>query len=425
MSSIAILTPSFDFFDPAYSLSHVISDQSRCLVRAGHEATVFVSEEFKGDLVEMADIGVIIYPVLPSLGLSSDKVRVKTQRILQAELSNFDVVFTHDWISHSRMTPLYEGLVDYVVCSAHDNSAHDNFSPLSWYHWIHSAPIGQTYKRDLSWLSEHHNHKLVYPLACDVPLVSRHFRIAQDHIITIPHIVDEDCLLTYSNEMPALSQSILDLTTDAEIVQVYPVSADRLIWKGVDKLVKLFGAIKAEGHSVCCVILDSWTGRLPREDLSRYRSLMRQACLTEEEFVFASQIDPEFRGISRGEVYRLMLVSSICAVPSMGEAFGLVLPESILAGNLPICNASLLGSREICKDYGIHAEFGSCQNPKPYLSPRFFSDLAQKIDEGLQKKFAIPAKSYIQRTFRMDQIYEQYYRLLLQTDAGLQVLRNI
>jgi glycosyltransferase involved in cell wall biosynthesis len=420
MSSIAILTPSFSSLDPAYSLTHVIYDQALCLARAGHNVAVFVSEGFEGGTSLVVE-GETIYfrSVLPPLSLLRPEIRAQTKHVLRTELSSFDAVFTHDWISHARMLPLYEGLLSYTsqgiessACSRSSLSSRPSHS-IPWYHWVHSAPIGMVHKRDVSRLPD--NHKIVYPLACDVPLVAQQFNVSQSRIVTIPHIVDEETLISYPDELPLISRHVLNLTGISDVIQIYPASADRLLWKGVDKLVKLFGSLKAEGHTVCCVILDSWTGRLPRENLSLYRTLMRQSCLTDEEFVFATQLDPEFRCLPRGEVYRLMLASNLCAFPSMGEAFGLVLPEAILAGNLPIYNASLPGAREIyrARNIGIGAEFGSCQEPKSHLPARFFSDLARKIGDGLQKRLAIEAKEGIRGALNMTSIYQQYYGPLL------------
>jgi glycosyltransferase involved in cell wall biosynthesis len=395
---IAILTPNFSEFDPATSLSHVILDQARCLTRHGHEVALFVSEEFEGVVPDSGRL----WECLPSKGKSDDLVS-DTVRAFHDYLSTFDVVFTHDWISRAWMRPYYEGLKQYAQT--------EDSSKLTWYHWIHSIPT----RREEWWRFNDLplNHWLVYENYTDAAKTAAQFMTTMTRTKVVYPISDIRILADWSSTLWKITDAFLGLI-NADYVQVYPAAANRFNNKGVEKVINTFAAIKEEGYSVALLIVDSWTGLRKREDKEIYRRKAERVKLWDDEFKFMSDIIPDFRGLSRTDLYKLRQLANVFVFPTDGEAFGLVLPESILAGSYPVSNGSLNMMREICPN-GSTVEFGSHERrPRVPLDHAFYEKTAKGIIEQTQKNSLICDRDVIRKSHNLDAIYETFYRPVLE-----------
>lgn len=413
MASIAILTPSLTDFDPAYSLTHVILSQWRMLMRHGHKVIVYVSVNFNGDVLDGMDgiDGMDIRRVLPTLSFHSGAdIALNALPMLKTmNLSRFDAIFTHDWISHPRMKPLLYALRAYACECA---------QTVPWYHWIHSVPS----LRYEWWKFEKlpANHRLVYPNNADNAVLADEFRTTTDRIVTIPHVVDIRETFNFSGRIWGVMDALPGLLS-ADFTQVYPAAADRLASKGVDRLIRTFGAIKDIGYSVVLLIVDSWTGRVPRENLANYERLARQSGLDETELVFMSQVEPGFKGLHRDDLVKLMQLGNVFVFPTMGEAFGLILPEAVLAGAYPILNGALPNLRDICPD-SFCADFKSWRNGSIRNDRAFYYETAKQIVQCVQKDVAMRNRDHIRKTYNMDRIYKDYYEPLLQGQGSCQSL---
>lgn len=398
MANIAILSPCMRSFDPAYSISHVIADQAWMLTRHGHMVAVLVSERFEG---ERLCGGAQVWDCLSDVE-SDDIDPSRIAGTLISQLVGFHVVITHDWLSHPRMRVYYEALRELLPCS----------DSWLWLHWINSLPSYRHPWWDFRPFPG--NHSIVYPNETDIEDVARQFRVDASRVLCIPHAVDLRTLVKWS---PA-TRKILEATPgllDAEYVQVYPAAANRLTDKGVDKLIGVFGALKDEGdgHSVCCLVLDSWSGKLPRQDKARFRQLATLARLNPDELVFASDIIPEFRGLPRDEVFLLAMLSNVFTFPTRGEAFGLVLVEAILAGAYPVPNGSCSPLLEVVQGYGYYPKFGSVEMASRNQCTSY-EECAREIVERMQKDVAIRGRTAVRRAYNADRIYKDYYESLLE-----------
>lgn len=391
MALIAILTPALSEWDPAYSLTHVIGDQVRCLTEHGHDVSVFVSEQFNG----RGPDGAVLLDCLPSE--TSSSILESTAYVLCVRMARFDIVFTHDWISSPRMLPYYE------VMRSLTGEGDDR---RKWYHWIHSVPAGRQDHWDLEALPV--NHFLVYPNNTDAPMTAAQFRTTLDRVKVIPHICDLRYLLEFSPDARRIVDAVPGLV-DAEFVQVYPAAADRLKDKGLGHLINVCCVIHEQGHSVCCLVLDSWSGRHAREDLTAYKESAHDAGLDEGSLVFASDIIPDFKGLPRSDVFNLMLFSNMFAFPTYGEAFGLCLTEAMLAGAYPVPNGSVPSLTEVSGGHGYFPRFLAIKR-----IPRTpYEQCAHEIIERVQKSVAIAQKDCIKRTLNADRIYREFYEPIL------------
>jgi len=380
-----MMTASYGNSDPAYSPSHVIKDQNAMLLT--HLSAVLRSD------VESRYINL---PV----------AKKQIERALSC-LGSSGVVFVHDWIFHNRFQWLGDILAEISP----------EFPNLRFYHWIHSIPVVQKAWWDLNQYGD--NHWIVYPYECDRAAVAAKFRTTIDRVIAIPHIVDIRTLHEFSLDLWKITTAAPGLLS-AQYVQVYPVAADRLKDKGLDKLIKTFAAIKSRGKTVCLLVVDSWTGRRPREDKQTYYDLAQACGLEGAEFSFVSDIVDNFRAFSRADVAKLMQLNSIFCFPTMGEAFGLVLYEALVSSAVtPVVNADLDATRTIPIP-GLTGHFGSCERRLRFDSGEtaHYEQIAANIIGWTEHNFAIQSRNYVRQTLNMDAIFRRYYEPLLRGEHG-------
>jgi glycosyltransferase involved in cell wall biosynthesis len=234
-------------------------------------------------------------------------------------------------------------------------------------------------------------------------MAAAQFRTHIDRVKVIPHICDLRYLLDFSPDAQLIVDAVPGLV-DAEFVQVYPAAADRLKDKGLQHIINVCGAIRGQGRSVCCLVLDSWSGRHPREDLIHYKS-----GLLDRELVFASDIISDFRSLPRSDVLHLMLFSNVFMFPTYGEAFGLCMTEAMLAGAYPVPNGSIPSLREVSGGHGYYPRFIAAKRvPRTPIE-----QCAHEIIERVQKDVAISAKNSIRRTLNADRVYRDFYETIL------------
>jgi glycosyltransferase involved in cell wall biosynthesis len=392
-ANVAILTPALARFDPAYSISHVILDQTRCLLRAGHEVSLFVAEASSGDIPE----GSTLKPFLPG-----PNYHARILKMLEQELSGFDVVFTHDWIRHPELRPYLAALKEYAKQE----------KALRWYHWIHSVPTFKETWWDMSDLPL--NHWFVYPNATDASAAAERFNIDLGRTVVIPDIADLRLLCKFDAGLMELIDELPGLIS-ADFVQVYPAAADRLKDKGLDKLIYMFAAIKNLGQSVCCLVVDSWSVKHGKEGLKSYRDQARACGLLKTEFAFISDHIKGFRALERHRLMNLLQLSNVCIFPTRGEAFGLILPETMLAsGAYPVCNGSLPMMEEICGFKGLYPEFGSCERSAPLADTKeFYEQEAALVVREVKGDQAVAGRDVARQYYNMDAVYRNYYARIL------------
>lgn len=400
-------------FNPAYSLCSIVESQAVMLARYGHDVTVFVSEladtsqwpfPVNNTLLELPER----FPYVKISGLSEGHIKFAETLAshLTGQCADFDVVFTHDWILTGWHLPYAEAL----------RIATNNCKRTRFFHWIHSIPNNRCdwwslyrYGTERNWL--------VYPNRTDRSHVAAQFECLIKDVIPVPHIVDPRLFLDFCE----LTCSFIDdfqNVLQADIVQVYPASSDRLRGKGLDRIINIFVELKRRGKSVCLVVANQWANKLlKKEDLDWYRRLAERNGLGDDEFIFTSEWrNGEFEsGIPRRTLRELMSLSNLFIAPTMSESFFLALPEASLSGCvIPLQNASLYNQREVGGNCGIYKEFGSWQRPwQPRNEGQYFSDIASIVLERLEDNEAVKLKTHIRQTNNMDSVYMNHYEPML------------
>ena len=200
----------------------------------------------------------------------------------------------------------------------------------------------------------------------------------------------------------------------ADVIQIYPASVDRLHAKGIEYLLRTFGAMKKFfNKQVRLVICNQWCNvDKHRKTVESYIAQGKEMGLEpDKDLIFTSRFEvPDWElGLPAKMVAELMMLGNLFMFPTREESFGLVLPEaSLMGGALVVANASLDMMREVTGHAaGMYWDFGSfhrdwdCDNPEEY-----FRGVAQIILGKLKSESAVNLKTHFRQRLNIDAIYK-------------------
>jgi len=417
---IAILT-NFQEFNPGYSLTGIVLDQIQMFIEYGHEVHLLVNEQYnphydhyikqridvtnpKFKLSKVVTFGHLKdYTTMMNWSKDHQHMSVKVGNMLVDYFDKYEInlALTHDWIFTGWNLP-YAGGVRFASVLR---------PKIGWLHWVHSVP---SVMRDWWQLNNYGpQHRIVFPNKTDQRRVAEQFRTTEDNVFVIPHIKDPRVWF----EMDKVSQEFINehpAVMSAEMVQVYPASSDRLSAKGIDQLITIFSAWKRHGISVCLVIANQWaTGKQRKEDLQHYYRLAEHAGLEKDkEFIFTSEWRQEYAtGISTSILRDLGQLGSVFVFPTREESFGLVGPEAVLNGVLPVFNGSLTMMRELYGAKGMYFDFGSFHhNMEPQQGcGQYLEAVAMVIYHKFKTDSAASVKAHVRQTYNFNNLYRSAY----------------
>ena len=413
---IAILT-TFMEFNSGYSLTGIVQDQVAMLAKYGHQVDLFVNERYHGESFDGSP-NVTLKKLIPfahlidyqsRAALSTEHVLVveKTIAMLEKELPQYDVVFTHDLVFQGWHMPY--ALAIMKVARLVEGPA--------WLHWIHSVP-----SRLSDWwnISEYGSrHRLVFPNKTDQIRVAEQYRGQPWQVEVIPHIKDLRSWFDFAPETcefidahPGVMQS--------QIVQILPASVDRLASKRVNEVILTFAKLKQRNLSVCLVVANQWTTQAKqKQEVQRYLDIAYRTGLKPmEEVIFTSEFQsPKYdAGIPKRMVRELFQCSNLFLSPTREESFGLVVPEASLAGGvLLVLNKSLQSQIEISGSTALYLDFGSFHNNfEPGAGwDAYLRDVASLISWRLEHNESVLSKTFMRMTYNMDSIFLKYYEPIM------------
>jgi len=426
MSKIAILTNFMEMI-PGYSLTGIVEDQCLMFQKYGHEVHVYVNEQYNPKYDEAwgrrlrrnEENPVAIHRSTPFSNLidyatigdiSEDHVKIaqKMEEMIRDDLGDFDFIITHDLIFTGWNVPYAAGI----------KKASPHLPDVRWMHWVHSVPSGN---KDWWRIQEYgYNHKIIFPNKSDRRRVAEQFCGYDDNVRIIPHIKDLRSWADFGVDSCDFIDDYPDVM-NADVVQVYPASADRLSAKGVKKVMHIFRVIKAMGLSVCLVIANQWaTGKQRKEDLNNYIKVARAfGLIPGQEVIFTSEWRKETPdsdgvyglGVPRRMLREIAMCANLFIFPTNEESFGLASLEMILtSGCMPVLNRSLIMQTEVHGGYGLYFDFGSHENSfTPDNWNRYLGEVAMVIVGRMRESESIQAKTFVRQSYNFDAVYHRHY----------------
>jgi len=413
--NVAILT-NFQDLNPGYSLSGIVRDQVTMLTKYGHTVHVFVSEQFNNKYPGIPEA--IIHHVVPfghlkdyhtinDLTKDHEALAVKVAIMLIKYFNelNIEVVFTHDWIFTGWNLPYALGVLE----------ASPQYQ-CRWLHWVHSVP--NTFYDWWQIKRYGANHKIVFPNRTDRIRVAEQYRGEVTDVRVIPHIKD---LRTWYDFAPE-TVDFIDVVPNimqADFVQIYPASMDRLDAKGLHIVIKIFSHLKALGFSVCLVIANQWASNRDDDAGKASRAILEKQLMVASnlgleagsEILFTSTIKDEYEtGISHRMLRELNLCGNLFIFPTHEESFGLVGPEAALGGAFMVLNQSLQMMREVYNDEGLYFDFGSFTFTPQYRDPdQIYKHIAVTIEGLCYRNELFLTRTICRKKFNYDVLYRRKY----------------
>lgn len=312
---IAILT-SFRQMPESYSLVNDVRDQIKTLKRFDHEVVFFAQEGCTGEGIECE-----MKAILPHFKMVKNVVNVeikdKIKSIIEEELKDFDVVITHD------LTYL-QGYVTYKAAIMESNL------DVKWIHWCHSG-VGDSLQLKMP------HAKFIYMNYSDIARFAKAIGVEQDDVRVVFNDKDPELFFNWHDLTKELATKI-DLY-NRDIIQTYPLCTTRMDSKGINHVIKTFGRLKSLGNNVLLIICNS-NGRRKKEEIKAKIELAKAEGLTEDNFIFTSEILGEAAAsqVPRHVVKDLMQISNLFIFPSLSEVCSNVLLEASMSKQLLVLN---------------------------------------------------------------------------------------
>jgi glycosyltransferase involved in cell wall biosynthesis len=430
---VAVLT-NFNDLNPGYSLTGIVTDQLRMLLAYGHDVHLFTSERYDArfDDALPPDPELVVHHTLPQRPLHDYQSRQELTAegrehvellvpFLRQELDDFDVAFTHDWIFTGWNLP-------YALAI---EALRDDLRHVGFMHWIHSIPTGEkdwwnlanygfpAWKQPDCWAK---NHRIISPSMINIQHLAEEFRCTSEEVRCVPHIKDPRTWFEFGPDTCAFLDDHPGVM-QADVLQVYPASCDRLAAKQLHHLIAIFAAFKRRCLRVCLICANQWASRYAhKESIDAYYEMADALHLTTarnkpgqpfaEEFLFTSEWrHPQFElGLPKRMLRELMQLSNLFVFPTNGESFGLVAPEAALCGNHMVLNRDVEVLAENFVHQGAYFSFGSeSRHLNPDSWERYLDNVAGAILARMRRNEVTMTKTYARQRFNWDMLYHKAY----------------
>jgi len=382
---IAIIT-HFNRCPDSFSPGKAVKNQIKLLQNFGHEVVFFVQENSK------LDAGCEMRPVVTRFkrqkNVINQEAKEKFKEVLKRELtSDFDLAITHDFYIDD--------------CITYREAIRECGVKIPWLHWARSG-VGRPLDFSMP------DARYVYMNYADVGKFARAI-----------NAVPQDIRVVFNEKDPALLWGWHPVTKiisdkmrlwEKDIIQTYPMCTTRMDAKGLNSVIKVFGALKELGNNVALIVCNS-NGRRRIDEIKDKIEYAKQYGLTEEDFVFTSTLATKEHNIAsevpHEVVVQLMQVSNLFIFPTIAEVCSNVLLEASMTTNLIVYNRDLPSladfvNREAVLSYpftslrSIHYE-GRTDND--------IKELAKNIIIKLRDNYADRQFRRAWRTHSMESIY--------------------
>jgi len=390
--NIAILT-SFRKMPESYSLVNDVIDQIKTLIKYGHKVIFYAQEGCEGRGIE-CEIRAIIPHFKLEKNVVNEEYKKKLIELFKKELPQFDAVITHD-------------LMYLQSYATHRSAIMECGVDVKWIHWAHSG------NRDALNIKMP-RAKYIYMNYIDTARWARSIGIDTDDVRVIYNDKDPRLFFDWHPITCQIADKI-DLF-NRDVMQTYPMCTTRMDGKGIDHVIRIFGALKKLGNRVLLVICNS-NARRKIEEVQRKIELAKRHGLTDDEIYFTSTLSQETEGqVPRQVVRDLMLISNLFIFPTNSEVCSNVLLEASMCKQLVVLNKSF----PALFDFGEEGKtclgypFGSIIKADfKYRNMREHEYLARVIHQQLLISKPLQQQKKIMRATNIDSIYTNQLEPLL------------
>lgn len=308
--TIGILT-NFQEFNPGYSLTGIVVDQALMLLENGHKVVVFVNETFNPKYNQDARVSYLMtkyrgdfklikatkfmhlidYETKSTLTEDHKEAYLEAGKTFADKIleNDIDRIYTHDFIFTGWNLPYALAVKEASKLLSIAGKT------VYWLHWIHSVPRPD--RKDWWDINQYgDNHLIVFPNNIEINRVCEVFMTNPSRVRVIPHIKDIRTWYDFCEDSWQFTKRYPHIM-EANVIQIYPVSTDRMSAKQLELVIKFFGHMKQAKVPVFLCAANQWaTGLQRKEDIEKY-ILLAEHCGLEwgREFVFTSEYskDPE------------------------------------------------------------------------------------------------------------------------------------
>jgi hypothetical protein len=410
---VGLLTTFYNL-KPEYSLTSVVIQQLKSLVKYGYEAVLFVLDNFEDSWLDAVPQGVELRKVIPQLILEPyskgdlsnlDKDVAKARAAMEEHMQDIDVCLTHDIIFINSYLP-YNIALKQAIDS--------KLGHIGWLHWIHSAPSFRPNMDGSPWDNLYtlpKNSKIAYMNYTDTIRAAEMYGVWPKDVRTIFNPMDIRELYNFH----PLTKQICDMydVMSADIIDVYPVSTTRMgpAGKQLNKVIPVMGYLKKLGMSVRLIIPNAHANA--KEEKEAINGMLQYAynCgLAPNEIIFTSLIDaPKWEDGAPHDVVRdLFLLSNVFIFPSVSENCPLILLEAMAAKNILILNGSFPAMKDFAQENAMYFLFGSLvDEPRHVSEEKYYEDVAKLIISELNTNKSLKAATRLRRDFNLDAVFRK------------------
>ena len=336
---VVILTALSDM-RPGYSLTTCIIDQAMALsFDQTRLVQVWVTENFDMKTApEWLPDNVQIRAIVPAIAWKYDKaVDEDVTKLKEGLFKHLIPLGNATVICHDLL------FVSHYLTFAKAIHKLAEIKGFKWFHIAHSVasprPDG-VLMTDKSWrymLPDSH-HLIALSSAIEEKL-SIAYGVRDDRVHVIENVRD---LRTMQRCSKRLFNFIHENRIDAvEIVQIYPISATRMVAKGAKVLIDIFAKIPTSKRLV--FVLAHANGQSAINEIAILRARAEEKGMGNCELIFTSEAMPETAvyGLDRDEVALLTRYGNVFLMPSHGEASPLIPLEAGLSGAVIAVNSNV------------------------------------------------------------------------------------
>jgi len=318
---IAIIT-HFNRCPDSYSPGHQVKSQIKMLQQFGHEVVFFTQA---GSKLTKEEIGCEVRPVVSAFkrekNIINEEMKQKFIDVLREQLtSDFDVAVTHDFYIDD--------------CITYREAVRECGVPIRWLHWARSG-VGHP----IEWSMP--NSLYVYMNKTDVGTFAKMINVDPSLVRVVYNDKDPSILFDWDLITKTINNKMR--LWEKDVIQTYGVCTTRFSAKGIDSVIRTFGALKRQGLSVALIICNS-NGRRRVDEIKAKMEFALSEGLNENDILFTSTLPEELGTASEVPhrvVMQLMQISNLFVFATIAEVGPNLLLESGITKNLLVLNEDL------------------------------------------------------------------------------------